>query len=808
MKIWGFKRKADAENSASISRQRYPRQWTAIDKRVEGRGWIGKVDSNGIAAMTGGIPGSAEVELYYVNVPGGGSLTALRDPGGPLAPISRITVYNVGVEDVPGNSYVPIWQLNGTPCVGTSVGEQATSTLPRIMYRIDSQDSPPTSDGIWNATAILVEGGQAPDPANPGQWIVVGDTFQVHDPHNQFPWPTLHSQLPSAAIAADLTGSIGWAYLRTDLNSNSNPGGARWEIESQSLPVERMRVYIKECLKHPNQGGGGPFTAYFNATDFEKQSSWPHVDFPNEGVASVEPGFDFELPFYNPLELTAVDDSYIWIEFDDGSLFSRASLDTPHNSGTVLGENRWSVTSVEKPIARWSQVEKQGAAWIPNSVVREGYDVNGPSAVCPTADYNQDTCAPDGTVAWAFYSPEDHQYIPVSTESALLGSGTDVQIVNAVNFSGCDLTIDYRVARVFCAQSPNQVTISPQLKAITVVRGIYASGSQICAATGVVYVCDAGNSADEYCIDICPLLCECPEFYSLPDTCEPPPCYESPCCYTWDGETWNLTTPCPEGCECAEPPNRDGEFTGEEICTQCREIPPPEQCCETWSGDEVVASDFILTWGDYQATPQPGQEVKPVSNGECNVSFSYPVDLLDNLSAESTTGTLTAVLRQEITRDTVACDPPCVWEVDIVSDNPAIVPNVSYEAAGQCKIIDPAEPWNCNAVNVEAVDGTITISDPDASVDDACKVPNNPAALHGMATAREPAGIGSRFIEANPEWFKGCGNCREGVRATMNRWQVGSVSDQQINNVARTIHNKNRTVDLMTVQLAIREFIK
>ena len=66
-------------------------------------------------------------------------------------------------------------------------------------------------------------------------------------------------------------------------------------------------------------------------------------------------------------------------------------------------------------------------------------------------------------------------------------------------------------------------------------------------------------------------------------------------------------------------------------------------------------------------------------------------------------------------------------------------------------------------------------------------------------------GSGGLFVTANPIWFKGCG-CKKGVIPVIDRWETSPPSEAQISTVAKTIHNKNKEVDLDTIVKSLTSF--
>ena len=74
-------------------------------------------------------------------------------------------------------------------------------------------------------------------------------------------------------------------------------------------------------------------------------------------------------------------------------------------------------------------------------------------------------------------------------------------------------------------------------------------------------------------------------------------------------------------------------------------------------------------------------------------------------------------------------------------------------------------------------------------------------------TPPKKKGAGDLFVKANPVWFEGCG-CKKDVVPVIDRWGTTSPTETQIITVAKTIHNKNKEVDLDTIVKSLTSFVE
>lgn len=68
-------------------------------------------------------------------------------------------------------------------------------------------------------------------------------------------------------------------------------------------------------------------------------------------------------------------------------------------------------------------------------------------------------------------------------------------------------------------------------------------------------------------------------------------------------------------------------------------------------------------------------------------------------------------------------------------------------------------------------------------------------------------GLGDRFVGRNAKFFKGCG-CKKDIVPVMNRWDVNTVTEKQIERVAKTLEHKNEAKLTLEQSVALlTEFI-
>ena len=863
MTVWGFKSKDDALRALTVSRQAGIGDAAKPLMVRRGLEWIVRTPASGIPAQIEGVAGSATCGSWFINT--AGSLVEEDGISGPI----EVKVYNVSNQNIDGDAWAIAVSVNDKVVIGNAGGEGGGGT-PRIQYVIMREYSQGNDEGIWVAKALLVVGGSAPNPD--GGSIVPGSEFFVFDPHNHYPLPTLHQFLPADLLNAGYTGSIGWAVLRTPSNSgNVPPGVTRWEIEQQSLPARRLRVWFKDCLLHPDVSGTGEnVEVYFNLDEVPKVSTFPGVDIPRGVVCpSGLQDWDCKMWASNNHKLTAVSESYGYIELWPQSDFSLATTTVPHAGGSDTPV--YFISSTEKQIARWVKAQGVGGEWSAKNKesdptkkdVREGYDPWSEGYGCFPQIDGPENCADEGE-GWAFYKPENHAYEVISTESALLGAPMDIQYVSFAGYNdGCGLTVKYHNMQGFCdlpgTQDIQQMPLktvnvltnvgsgqsgpcatayatasikvcdftvgqpvehNPPMQRVKVITAVYGSGNDICYTEGYVYAC-AAEGGGGGCIDICDLICDCYSNYAQPDFCvppPPPPCEDSKCQYTYDAEVgrWVLFPECPDLilCECPPPPLLDLENPPPDgfqtPLYNCGNNPPPD--CD-WNCNSCTQNG-VIGFAKVNITGLTHVENDPQCDGAATSPATFTLGPL--IASNNCQWTFAGSWNQ------AECGvSPCQVTITKSGNN--------YEVAFGCEsgfgcyantctytytASDPAN--NCQGTFVKSGQtGGLTNSEtasltvtPECWFAATALVQEETTELVtlSMGKTTKSNGLGDLFRKAYYKWFASCG-CTAAIVPVMNRWKsIDDLSDSKINTIVDTLANKNAGVEKMTIQIALREF--
>jgi hypothetical protein len=159
----------------------------------------------------------------------------------------------------------------------------------------------------------------------------------------------------------------------------------------------------------------------------------------------------------------------------------------------------------------------------------------------------------------ACYRPENHDYIPVSTQSALLGNPDDVSPITKLTSAGCRIDYEQQPTKGFkCKQPyvPGHVTIGTE--STEFISNVVLDETGLCFNVKSVLTCTPAEDARTVCIPVV--------------NCNTPPDCSGHAVFTWDEENtmWNLTTPCPEGCIHIAPPS-PGNFPGQTIDIPCED---------------------------------------------------------------------------------------------------------------------------------------------------------------------------------------------------------------------------------------------
>ncbi len=332
-----------------------------------------------------------------------------------------------------------------------------------------------------------------------------GDVVNVHDPTNL--WGEIE------------TNATGTAFY--------NRQNDRWDIETASLPIKRIRAKVEDCLKYTDGSKVAKFGSANGYPDFIL-SSYPAADLPPE-VTTNGPG-DYQLTFQNEYKLDAVPDSEVVLERRTNVQISDpGNYDAPKPSSATT--TKWVAVQRFEQIARYAVFVKSGGNW--NLVA--WYEGADPTPCNPTVScLFPCECLDDGDNALGFYDPQANEYRLHSTQSALLGPPDDITAWYNLTWdaNNCYLKAKSQAFKAWkCEAQPADEVVPLPTTAINSITGLYANGSSICATYQTVLVvgCQYAGSG-QWCVDICDILCLCEEIYSLPDVCDPPPPPPCTCC--------------------------------------------------------------------------------------------------------------------------------------------------------------------------------------------------------------------------------------------------------------------------------------
>jgi hypothetical protein len=388
-------------------------------------------------------------------------------------------------------------------------------------------------------------------------------------------------------------GSVGRAYL--------TPTGD-YVVLTCSCPVNLARVKITEDLLKTDAS----VTAQIErTTDDWILSSYPAVDMPPEFTAQNFGGSGpaaingFEVEVQNTHSLDAVKDSYVRIK-------RRTNLEVSVTGNSATEAYTWEIVAVEKKIARWVRFRKSDPP-TECGVAIELIFTNGQwevfSGLCPDGcdyvapaitgnevegDRTSVPCVTDGGSAWLFwdgyepdyanitwliadpgcvdeedlviacYRPEEHDYIPVSTQSALLGNPDSFDVVTGVEVEDCGLTsVTKQPTKGFkCMKPPQTSTTGGNTQTIQVMTGLNYDSEGLCANLYEVDVCFAAP-AGTVCIPVV--------------SCDPPPteCGVAIELIFTNGQWEVFSGLCPDGCYYVAPAITGNEVEGDRTNVPC-----------------------------------------------------------------------------------------------------------------------------------------------------------------------------------------------------------------------------------------------
>ena len=420
----------------------------------------------------------------------------------------------------------------------------ASAPTPRFRFRLKTNFD---DTGVATAYVLDVFG----NVTNPdGSPVELGDILTVHDPRKCFAHAVGADSLATIHAEADpffpAGGSVGYAthtlQLKASPNDPDDPQYPRWEVEQCTQTVQRMKVNIDGALNStPGSNETQPTgelnesskRLFFNAPE-AILSRWPDVDYAPEWTPfeGEEQEYDWEILVKNPHRFSAGDGWAIIERVVDRSRVEDATnVDTPYSANTA-GTVEWHIVDVERPIARWLQVQWASNGWESSGLVAEGEDPADADTAYRFDDLNvlndhvktapglTEDCLDVGEKGWAFWDPNEQYYNVIVTDSALMGAPITIEpvadysdaLLPMAAFDGCDLTLrKLNPVKVFggkepCPISQDAVTISPTLTQVNVMMAVSVDPerpSEVCFTTGTVYVCGGTVNEDPTCIDVC-----------------------------------------------------------------------------------------------------------------------------------------------------------------------------------------------------------------------------------------------------------------------------------------------------------------
>ena len=254
-------------------------------------------------------------------------------------------------------------------------------------------------------------------------------------------------------------------------------------------------------------------------------------------------------------------------------------LDGIKNSEAVVeryqtsdGEWKWRLDRVVSKKARWLILEKTESGWDVVSFHSGEHPQQpedcGLEVVCPF----DCSCLEPGDKVKADYDANTDRYYVTSSDSATLGPADTLTAIDAGTSSGggdgpqgngCSITYTAQPFKAFkCKLKPSNRSINLNPQDVTVYSWQLtnsAGGSEICITPITIKACGY-SSGSPTCIP-----------FEKPDCVEPEPpaLCSGQAEWTWDGENWNETQPCPAGGCYSVEPEFDGVQVGETVARDC-----------------------------------------------------------------------------------------------------------------------------------------------------------------------------------------------------------------------------------------------
>ena len=789
----------------------------------------------------------ARIQLNSSGIPlgatqGVGTIIELETPyDGNANPVDVHLVYPAS-QAIPGQTIVSCYfQSNeGWYIVQGEPGPAGQGGSPWVRFRALNPIGYQRS-GIWNCvvTQTLAVG------------VDVGDEIAIHDPNNLFADVVFAAYQTATNCNADELyngGSTGTAYLRTpETSSDIPPGVTRWEVETCSRSIDKMDVWLQECMR-ADDGGDGLWTGtgYFDQIDDWNQSAYPAVDFPPEVVDDddEEAGYCWKVEIENPYRLTALEYSKVRIRRQTSKQCSLPrNVTSPHDQGVVSNSEKWIVESVYEDraenrgqFARYLALQFGGSfsGW----TILQYWNGQDPSQALPACTPEIDCstlggceCLEGGDRAFAVYNEEAHRYEVVATQSALLGPPDDIPIMNSfAGDLGCTFSFAEQTIKAFaCGSSPTLGSASLQTVTQRIVGDAFRLGNDICFNMYDIEVCSTSYIEPE-CVNLC-AECDCDDHV---------------CAYQYtQGEGWELVKACPtefEDCCCTGemPTNTPVGDDPTYITYPCG--PCPSECLECDlcdvecpTGITIVIDDIVgdLNNGDRVESQNDTQVWTPHAEDCC---FNLEMQFKEFNSGQTATATAKVCLIDPSTM------PQCQMNGNYALSfewTPAVVLGMTLPTE-----MGASQPYQCVAEYGNNLGCGILPDFPDAGGNwdnvtatvNCCEVVeggNRNIALESMGVhdigagfhnaslqapppapreAAKPQGWGDAFVQENPTLFKGCG-CKKDIVPVMNRWarREGEPTDDQVLLVATTLYGKQKRgiqsqISVESLSNDIREF--
>ena len=681
---------------------------------------------------------------------------------------------------------------------------------------------------------------------------VVGEQVEIHDPNNLFADVVFDAYQTATNCNAEESyngGSTGTAYLRTPTTSVNNPDGVtRWEVETCSRSIDKMDVWLTDCMqaRDPVTSGLWTGTGYIDQIDDWVQSAYPAVDFPPELIddGPEAQGYCWKVPIENPYRLTALEDSLVRVRRITSKQCSLPrNVTSPHDQGVVSNSEKWIVESVYEDraenrgqFARFLGLSKGGPfdGW----TIVQYWNGQDPSQALPPCEPTVDCdllsgcdCLEDGDRAFAVYNEELHKYEVVATNSALLGPPQDLDVFIDASSAACGFNFLKQPTKAFtCGESPEVQTETIATITQTVFGGAYRYGNEICFDKYDIEVCSA-TPLDPLCVNLC-AECDCDDHV---------------CAYQYtEGEGWELVKACPtefEDCCCTGEMPTETPAPGEPTYYSFPCGPCPSDCvtCDSCLDDCPGGYDFsigdisgTLTNGDIVEFVQ-GTEVWTSSENECCKNLS--IQMINQGSGQTQTATAEVCLinpsnipncaQNNRAAMTFTWSVPVVLGMTMPTEIGADVPNTCAATYGNnqgCGILpdfpDLGQGSNWDNVTFDVTccvveGGSRDIALESMGVHDVGAGFHN-AILKAPPIKREavakPQGWGDAFVAENQRLFRGC-KCKRDIVPVMNRWErrEGEPTDAQITLVATTLYGKQKRgiqsqISVESLSDDIREF--